>query len=433
MYDLAIIGSGWAGFSAAIYAKELGLSAVLIEKNNLGGTCLNQGCIPTKTLVHFSKNLSSIKNLNLEGIEINNSSFDFQKLFVHKENIVNKLKSGLEFTLKNKKIDFIKGLAALESPNEISIDKNKKIQAKFILIATGSRPIELDWLKFDQKKIISSDDLLNLKEVPKTMLVIGGGVIGSEFAQIYNAIGVKITIVEITENILPTEDKEATKKLELIFKKTGINILTKTDARTLNFNDFDKVLVCVGRRPAIENLGLENLGINQYKNRILVNDYLQTNIPTVYAAGDCIGGMYLAHVASHEGKTAAYNMFNLKNQRKINYKLMPTCVFTDPEVASIGLNEEEAKAQGFKIKLSKFSFLSSGMAHILNKTDGFIKIVSDLDSDEILGASILGPQAIELINIFSLAMANRLKISQIKDTVFCHPSLSETIIEALRT
>ena len=432
MYDLAIIGSGWAGFSAAIYVKELGLEPVIIEKNNLGGTCLNQGCIPTKALVHSSKSLSSIKNLNLEGIEINNLSFDFQKLFVHKENIVNKLKSGLEFSLKNKKIDFVKGLATLESPNEISIDKNKKIQAKFILIATGSRPIELDWLKFDQKKIVSSDDLLNLKEIPKTMLIIGGGVIGCEFAQIYNSMGAKITIVEITENILPTEDKEATKKLESIFKKTGINILTKTDARTLNFNDFDKVLVCVGRRPLIENLGLENLGINQHKNRILVNDYLQTNIPTVYAAGDCIGGMYLAHVASHEGKTAVYNMLNLKNQRKINYKLMPTCVFTDPEVASIGLNEEEAKAGGFKIKVTKFSFLGSGMAHILNKTDGFIKIVSDLDSDEILGVSILGPQAIELINIFSLAMTNRLKISQIKDTVFCHPSLSESIIEALR-
>ena len=429
MYDLVIIGAGWAGFNAALKAKHLGFKVCLIEKAQVGGTCLNLGCIPTKALIQSAKAYALTKKSSAFGIEVSNPKIDFNKIQERKDKIIQQLRSGMQFMLKN--IDFLNAEAKILSAEEIEVS-GKTIKTKFILIATGSRPIELSAVKFDAKKILSSSDALELKEIPESLLIIGGGVIGCEFASLFSILGSQVAIAEKMPQLLPGEDREVAKKIETLFKKKGIKVNTDTDANTLNAAGYNLILVCVGRAPKTEGLGLEKIGIKLDKGKVAVDEYLKTNIDNIYAAGDCTGKTMLAHFAAYQGITAAENIAHPEKPKKADNTNIPNCVFTDPEIASVGLSEDIARGEGMDISIHKFDFLSSGMARITDETDGFIKIISDKKTDQILGASIIGPRATELIATLTLAVSNQLKISQLKGIIFAHPTFSEAIGEALR-
>jgi len=429
-YDLAVIGAGWAGFNAAIRAKELGLKVALIEKEQIGGTCLNRGCIPTKTLIQSAKIYTLAKKSPNFGIDIATPpQVNFIKIQERKDKIIQQLRSGMQFMLKG--IDFFNAQAQILSNQELKIDA-QIVKTKFIIIATGSKPIELKDLKFDGKKIISSDNILSLKEIPKSLLIIGGGVIGCEFASLFSVLETQVSIVELMPQLLPGIDKETAKKLENIFKKKGVKVNTNTDAKTIDLNNYNLTLLCIGRAPEIGNLDLDKIGIKLEKGRIIVDEYLRTNISNIYAAGDCTAKTMLAHFAAYQGHMACENIANPDNPRKADNQNIPNCIFTDPEIASVGLTEEEARNKNIDIKINKFDFLGSGMARILDENEGFVKIVSDNKTEQILGASIIGPRATELIGILTLAISNCLKISQIQDTIFAHPTLSESISGALK-
>ena len=429
MYDLAIIGAGWAGFNAALEAKKLGLNAVLIDKSEIGGTCLNLGCIPTKTLIQSAKICSLIKKSSSFGVNAPQPSLDFLKVLERKEKIIQQLKSGMKSMLTG--VEFISGEAEIVSAREIKIS-GKLIQAKNILIATGSKPYELPQFKFDSKKILSSNEMLFLKDIPASLLIIGGGVIGCEFASLFSILGSKVAIAEKMPQLLPGEDKEIARKIETQFKKKGIKVNTNTDAQVFSLSDFDIVLVCVGRSPQTQNLGLENIGVGLEKGRVIVDGFLRTSINNIYAAGDCASKIMLAHFASYQGILAVNNLANPDNPKALQSNCVPGCIFSDPEIASVGLNEDRAVAAGTDIDIHKFDFLGSGMARIMDETDGFVKIISEKKSGIVIGASIIGPKATELIGIFTLAVKNSLTVKNLRDTIFAHPTLSESVTEALR-
>jgi dihydrolipoamide dehydrogenase len=427
-YDLTIIGAGWAGFNAALKAKQLGLKVCLIEKSQIGGTCLNLGCIPTKALIQSAKVYSLAKKANNFGIEITDPKVNFAKIQERKNKIIQQLGLGIKFMLKG--IDLINAEANIKSSQELKA-AGQDIKTKYILVATGSKPIELNSIKFDGKRILSSDDILNLEQIPKSLLIIGGGVIGCEFANLFSALGSDVSIVEMMPQLLPGIDKEIAKKIESIFKKKGIKVNTNTDATTLDLNNYDLVLLSIGRVAYTGCLGLENAGVKLEKNKIVVDEYLKTSVNNIYAAGDCTGKVMLAHFAAYQGIVAAENIANPKSPRKADNPNIPNCIFTEPEIASIGVSEEEAEKAGIEIKVHKFDFLGSGMARILDESEGFIKVISNKTNQEIIGASIIGPRATELIATFAVALTNKLKIECLRNTVFAHPTLSESIHEAL--
>ncbi len=426
MYDLIVIGAGWAGFSAAEYAAKHGLKTALIENDALGGTCLNYGCIPTKTILNTTKLFSQIKKSQKFAINTTGALVDLPQLIKRKEEVVNKLKNGLEFLIKANKIDLIRGSAKISNPQRIEV-AGQLLGTKYILIATGSKPIELPTIKFDGQKIISSREALQIVAVPKSILIIGGGVIGCEFAEIFSTLGSSVEICELTANLLPGTDKEAARKLETILKKKGVKISLSTDATKVNFENYEKVLLCVGRAPVCDCLG--DMEIKKERSKILVNEYLQTNIPNIYAAGDCIGGYLLAHVASYEGRLAVKNILNA-NTEKADYRAAPSGIYSNPEIAAVGLSEEEARKNYGEITVKRLDFLSLGMAHVLDESEGFIKIISD-KNDFIVGSVIIGPRATEIIHVLTVAIKNSLKTSQLKDTIFAHPTVSEGILETL--
>jgi len=403
------------------------LKVCLIEAAKLGGTCLNSGCIPTKTLIQSAKIYSLVKRSSSFGIELDNPRVNFGKIQERKEKIVAQLGQGMRSGLAG--IDFVNSRARIISANDIKVD-GRQIKAKFILIAAGSRPVELPGFKFDSLKVINSSQALLLQEVPQSLLIIGGGVIGCEFAGLFSTLGSRVSIVEKMPQLLPGADKEVARKIEVIFKKKGIKVDTDTDASALDVNNYAKILVCVGRAADTSGLGLEEAGVKTEKNQIIVNDYLETGIPNIYAAGDCASSVMLAHYAAYQGKAAVENMVN-KRSYKADNRIIPSCIFTDPEIAGVGMNEDEAKAGGLEIDVHRFDFLGSGMAWIIDETEGFIKIISNRASEEILGASIIGPKATELIALFTVAISARLKVSQIRETIFAHPTLSESVHEAL--
>ncbi|MCM8795104.1 MAG: dihydrolipoyl dehydrogenase [Candidatus Omnitrophica bacterium] len=414
-YDLVIIGSGWAGFNAALRAKEFGLKVCLLEKSQIGGVCLNLGCIPTKTLIQAAKVFNLTRKSTNFGIESVNPQINWSKIQERKDKIIQQLRLGMQLMLKG--IDFFPAEAEVLSNQEIR-SGDKILKTKFILLAVGSKPLELPNLKFDGKKIVSSDEIINLKEIPKSLLIIGGGVIGCEFASLFSMFGSRVSIVEKMPQLLPGEDAEVARRLQAIFKKRGINVSTNTDATNLDIKNYDLVLLSIGR-------------VSQAP-QIQVDEYLRTKIPNIYAAGDCTKKIMLAHFAAYQGRIAAENIAHPQNPKKADNPHIPNCIFTLPEIASVGLSEEKAKTMGLEIKIKKFDFMASGMAHILDETEGFIKIVSDGKTGEIKGASIIGPYATELIGILTLAITQHLTLSSLKDTLFAHPTLSESIIEALK-
>jgi dihydrolipoamide dehydrogenase len=427
MYDLAIIGAGWAGFNAALKAKDSGLKVCLIESNQVGGTCLNRGCIPTKALIACAKTYSLLKKSSVFGAASDNPRFNFSKIQERKNRLIQELAQGMQSRLGG--IDFIKSSAEIVSAHEIKA-AGRIINSNFILIATGSRSAELARLKFDALRIISSDEILSLPSVPHSLLIIGGGVIGCEFASLFSIFGTAVSVVEKLPHLLPGEDKEVSSKIEFIFKKKGIKVYINTDLSLIDLNVYEKVLVCVGRIPNISGLGLEGLGIKLENRAIAVDDYLRSSVANIYAAGDCTAKLMLAHYAAYQGVAAVENIVS-NNKFKVDNSVVPACVFCDPEIASVGLNEEKAHAAGLLTKVHKFDFRASAMARIIDQPEGFIKIIANQDTEEIIGGCIIGPKATELIAILTMAVSARLKVNQVRAIIFAHPTLSESLHETV--
>ena len=427
-YDAAIIGAGWAGFNAAIAARAAGLKVILIERGPVGGTCLNRGCIPTKALIQSAKSYALVKKSPLFGIESQSPVLNFGAAQARKDKITAGLRQGMSFMLKG--IDFLQAQARIIDPLTLAAG-DQSISVKHILIATGSRPQELSSLPFDGTRVISSDDALMLQEIPAAMLIVGGGVIGCEFASLFNILGTKVSVCEKMPQLLPGQDKEIARKIESIFKKKGITVSTGTDASVFKPGEFDKIMVCVGRAPDTRGLGLEECGVTLERGRIVVDEYLRTSRQSIYAAGDCASGIMLAHYAAYQGRVAAHNMAHPESPVKADNGVVPGCIFTDPEIAGVGLDEEAARAKGMDVAVHKFDFLGSGMARILDEAEGFIKIISQGPSGRVLGGHIIGPRATELIATLTLAVSSGLSVRQLRETIFAHPTVSEAIGDAV--
>jgi dihydrolipoamide dehydrogenase len=428
MYDLAIIGAGWAGFNAALKAKELGLSVCLIDSGKIGGTCLNSGCIPTKTLIACAKLYALAKKSPSFGIESDNLRLNFSAIQEKKNKVVAQLTRGMQSRLSG--IEFINSAAQIKCPQEIKVD-GRTINAKFILVATGSQPAELEQLKFNQKNILSSDDVLALDRVPESLLIIGAGAIGCEFASLFSGLGAQVTLAEKMPRLLAGEDQEVSRKIESIFNKKGIKVITEANLSGIDLNNYSKILVCVGRCGRTAGLGLEEAGVRLNNNKIIVDDYLKSTQDTIYAAGDCTAKVMLAHYAAYQGILAVENMFSGRLQKADN-PVVPNCIFTDPQIASVGVKENDALDAGLKIKVRKFDFRANAMAQINDETEGWVKIIVDQESGQVIGASIVGPQAAELIATLTLAISRKLTESQIRAVIFAHPTFSESLHEALK-
>jgi len=427
MYDLSIIGAGWAGFNAALRARSLGLKTALIEESSIGGTCLNRGCIPTKTLVQSAKILEESRKAGIFGIGISSlPQVDFLTVQARKDNIIRQLAKGMESRLSG--IDYLSGSARIADNQLIKIS-GREISTKNILLAVGSSPVELPGLPFDGKKILSSDQLLKLETIPGSLLVVGGGVIGCEFAWIFASLGSKVSVVELSDQLLPGVDRDIARKLETVFKKKGVGVSTSTDAGSIDLNNFDKVLVCVGRKANYREFA--EIGIETGRSGFVVDDHLRTSVDNIYAAGDCTGKLMLAHYASYQGVIAAENIRSPQDQRKADNTIVPACIFTSPEIACVGLTEAQARQSNAQVRVSKFDFLGSAMARIQDETEGFIKVVSEGGSNKLLGAHIIGAKATELISVFALALNYGMDANQLKRTIFAHPTFAESIVESL--
>ena len=440
-YDLAIIGSGPGGYVSAIYAARHNLKVCVIENGLTGGTCLNRGCIPTKSLLHSASIISTIKDSSSNGVDITAWKINFEKMVSRKNEVVARLRAGIETLLRANKIDLIRGKASIAGSDTIDIAGARAITAKNIIIATGSRVSELPNIKSDENDILSSDGILNLKAVPSSLVIIGGGVIGCEFASLFNLLRTKVTIVEFTDRLIPTQSREASKKLEMSFVKRGIEVIKSSSAESVlkagslkvalsggKNIEAEKVLISVGRIANIDSLGdLGAIGIATDKGRIVVDDHLRTGVKNVYAIGDCIKGPLLAHKASYDGILAVDNI--LGSSRKPDYSNVPSTIWTDPQIASVGMSEEEAKAKHRDAKVAKFPYLGSGKAFIMGKPEGFVKIIGDAKG-AILGVEILGEGACELIAEAVLARTENITIEEWSRVVHAHPTLSEILQEA---
>ncbi|MFH1645267.1 MAG: dihydrolipoyl dehydrogenase [Candidatus Omnitrophota bacterium] len=442
MYDIAIIGSGPGGYAAAVKASGNGLKVCVVEKNELGGTCLNVGCIPTKSFVHSVNTLRTLKESSIYGIDCKDISVNISKIIDHKNEVVQNLKAGLKSLLESQKIDIIKGSARFLDTQTLTVD-SKQIKAKNFIIATGSSPAEIGPLKFDHKFILSTDDILSLKEIPKKLLIIGGGVIGCEFASIYNFLGAEVTIVELTNQLLPREDREISRRLENSFKKRGITVLKGSKVMSFSINagikfqledsseiNVDKALLSIGRIHNTGCLNLQSCGIIMDKDRIRVDDHLRTNIDHIYAIGDVTGTFYLAHTASYQGEIAVSSI--LGENTRADYAAVPTTIFTYPEISSVGMNEAEAKDLFEDTKVVKIPYAAISKAHIDGETDGFIKIVYDKKTNKILGVRIFGHMASELIPSFTIAMNRNISVFELSKVIYAHPTLAEGIHDALK-
>ncbi|NQT94868.1 MAG: dihydrolipoyl dehydrogenase [Candidatus Omnitrophica bacterium] len=442
MYDLAIIGAGPGGFAAAIKAAESGLKVCLIEKDSIGGTCLNWGCIPTKSIIESIKVLHSAKRARDFGINIQDAGIDFSQIQKRKNDVVTTLRNGAESLLKAKRIDIIKAQARLKDKNTIETENNS-ISAKNIIIATGSVPAELENIKFDHKKIISSKDALELSSLPSSITIIGGGFIGCEFASIFNKLGLEVTIVELMDRLLPGTDSEISRRLQQRFKRDNIEIKKSSKVTDLKVEkkaiakledgssiESDIVLMCVGRTPNTAGLNLERIGIKTEKNRIIVDNRLKTSVPNIYAIGDAIDGYLLAHVATYEAMIAADNI--LGKEALADYTGIPSSIFTHPEISSVGITEDRAKEMGLDYKVTKLPLAEVSKAHIMGETEGLIKLITEADGKRILGAHIMGALASELISDFAISIKNGLSADELSDTVYAHPTLSEGIWDLVK-
>lgn len=445
---LAILGAGPGGYVAAIKAAQLSAQVTVIEEKEVGGTCLNRGCIPTKALLASSEMLSKVRELEDFGIELKGEIVpNLSKIIERKNRVVNTQVKGIRSLFKSWGITLKEGRGIFISPKEIEVtlkDGSKdNVKADKIIIATGSRPAQIPAFSFDEERILSSDDALELKEIPKSLLIIGAGVIGCEFACIYRELGSDVTMVEMLPRAIATEDMEISELFEKELKKKKIKLYTnvkveKVDKRDDGVHAFlsdgkeivaEKVLVSIGRAFNSDRIGLEAVGIDKgNRGEVIVNEKMETNVSDVYAIGDVIGGILLAHVASKEGIIAAENASGAS--KNIDYSVVPAAIFTSPEIASVGLREYQAMEKGIKVRTGHFQFRALGKAHAIGEIVGFVKIVADSDSDRVLGVHIIGPHASDLIHEAALAIKAGLKTKDIAETIHAHPTLSEGIMEA---
>jgi dihydrolipoamide dehydrogenase len=449
-YDVIVIGSGPGGYVTAIRASQLGLKTAIIEKAELGGVCLNWGCIPTKALLKSAQVFEYINHAADFGIQVAGHRADFENIIKRSRDVASGMSNGVNFLMKKNKIDVIQGFGKIKPGKKVEVTatdgKVNIYDAQHIIIATGARSRELPNLKQDGQKIIGYREAMTLKKQPKKMVVVGSGAIGVEFAYFYKALGTEVTIVEYLPNIVPLEDEEVSKQLERSFKKMGINVLTNTEVTEVDTKgssckvaiktkkgveviECDIVLSAVGITPNIENIGLEEVGIIIEKGKVNVDKYYRTNIPGYYAIGDIVPGHALAHVASAEGIICVENIAG-HNPEPLDYKNIPGCTYCTPEVASVGYTEKGAKEAGFELKIGKFPFSASGKASAAGHKEGFVKLIFDAKYGELLGAHMVGYNVTEMIaEIVAIRKLETTGHELIK-TVHPHPTMSEAIMEA---
>ena len=456
-YDVLVLGSGPGGYPAAIRASQLGFKVAIIEKESLGGVCLNWGCIPTKALLKSAQVYDYMKHSADYGINATNVAHDFGAVVKRSRGVADKMSKGVQFLMKKNKIDVVMGHGKIAGKGKIEVtaaDGGKQmVEGKYIIIATGARSRQLPNLPQDGKKIIGYRDAMVLAEQPKSMIVVGSGAIGVEFADFYNSMGTKVTIVEFMDRIVPVEDADISKELEKQLKKKGITILTSSEVTKVDTAgagvkahvknaagesvlEADIVLSAVGIAPNIENIGLEETGIKVEKGRVVVDKGQQTSVPGIYAIGDCSPGQALAHVAAKEGISAAENIAYLEKKfhhkpEAIDYNNVPGCTYCSPEIASVGYTEKAAKEAGYEIKVGKFPFMASGKASAAGNTDGFVKVIFDAKYGEFLGAHMIGTGVTEMIAEVVVARKLEATNHEILNAIHPHPTMSEGIKEAV--
>ena len=446
-YDVVIVGAGPGGYVAAIRAGQLGLKVAIVEREEVGGVCLNWGCIPSKSLLKNAEVLSLMKQADKFGITFDNMQYDLSKAMNRSRQVADRLVKGVQYLLKKNKVDLVKGEGRIAGTGTVEVSpEGKKLDTKNVIIATGSRPRLLPGLQFDSELIISSYDALKLTEVPSRLIVVGGGAIGVEFAYFYRTYGSEVTIIELLPHILPNEDEEISILLEKSLSKLGIEILTGCSVQKITKQkgkgkvlfssesgekeiEGDKILIAIGVMGNSENIGLEKLGVKVEKGFINVDEKMATNVEGVYAIGDVTGPPLLAHVASAQGVLAVETIAGHETTPLV-YEDMPRATYCHPQVASLGLTEAQAKERGFKVKVGKFPFSASGKAIALDDYEGMVKFVVDEEFGELLGAHIIGPEASELLSEIGVAKRLEYSADDIARTVHAHPTLSEAIMEA---
>ncbi len=450
-YDIIVVGSGPGGYVTAIRASQLGLKTAVVERESLGGICLNWGCIPTKALLKSANVFEYLQHASDYGITVKDAEADFGAMVSRSREVANGMSNGIQFLMKKNKIDVLSGTGILKAGKKVAVtdDKGKTTEysaSKGVIIATGARSKQLPSLPQDGKKVIGYREALTLKTQPKKMVIVGSGAIGVEFAYFYNAIGTEVTVVEYLPNIVPIEDADVSKQLLKSFKKSGIKVMTKSSVESVDTSgkgcvatvktakgeekiECDIVLSAVGIEANIENIGLEDLGIVTDKGRILVNDYYQTNLPGYYAIGDVIPTAALAHVASAEGIICVEKIAG-ENPDTLDYGNIPGCTYCSPEIASVGMTEAQAKEEGRDIKIGKFPFSASGKASAAGAKEGFVKLIFDAKYGELLGGHMIGANVTEMVA--ELVALRKLETTghELIKTVHPHPTMSEAIMEA---
>ncbi|MDX1903078.1 MAG: dihydrolipoyl dehydrogenase [Thermonemataceae bacterium] len=450
-YDLIVIGSGPGGYVAAIRASQLGLKTAVVEAAELGGICLNWGCIPTKALLKSAQVFEYVKHAKDYGISVSDANVDFKGMINRSREVAGGMSKGIQFLFKKNKIDLIEGFGKLTKDKKIEVtakDGSKKIvEAKNIILATGGRARELPHIKIDNQKIIGYRKAMYMENQPKSMIIMGSGAIGVEFAYFYNSIGTKVTIVEFMPRIVPVEDEDVSKQLEKSYKKMGVNIMTSSSVESVDTSgvgckvtvktptgtqilEADVVLSAVGVTANLEGIGLEEVGIQTDKGKIVVDNYGQTNVAGIYAIGDITRGQALAHVASAEGIICVEKIAGL-NPHPLNYGNIPGCTYSQPEIASVGLTEAQAKEQGYEIKVGKFPFTASGKASAGGVKEGFVKVIFDAKYGEWLGCHMIGANVTEMIAEAVVARNLETTGHEIIKSVHPHPTMSEAIMEAV--
>ncbi len=445
-YDIIVIGSGPGGYVAAIRAAQLGKKVALVERAETGGVCLNWGCIPTKALLRSAQIYVDTQSAGQYGIEIAGEvKPDLEKIVARSRGVADTMSKGVQFLLKKNNIELIQGFGKLTAPGHINVE-GAGYEADHIILATGARPREMGFMPIDGEHIINSKQALTLTKLPETMVVVGSGAIGSELAWFYAALGVKVTVVEYLPHLMPLEDEEISKTIERAFRKMRIGVLVDTTVKHVVVNESGKcevavesrkgsetltadiVLSAVGIKSNLENLGLEELGVQVERDKIVVDKYYRTNVKGLYAIGDIVGGPALAHVASAEGICCVEAICGLK-PKPVDYMNIPSCVYTSPEVASVGLTEQELQKQGVKYKVGRFPYTASGKATAAGERDGFVKLLFGAD-DKLLGAHFVGAHVTEMIAEPTLARALGATAEQIARTIHAHPTMNEATMEA---
>lgn len=453
-YDVVVIGSGPGGYVAAIRASQLGLKAALVEKDKkLGGTCTLRGCIPTKALLESASVYESALSAKKFGVAVDDVDLEFDGVQKYRDGIVKSSTNGVSFLMRKNKVDVLQGHGRIAGKGKVSVTdakgKSKTYGAKNIILATGSVCKDLPFIEMDHKRTVNSDDILDISRVPKSLIVMGAGAVGTEFASVYKSFGSDVTLVEYQDRLLPIEDKDISAELEKSFKRRKIDVKTGTAIRTVEFTkdgvsvsmepadggettvqEAEMLLVAVGRAPVTSDIGLDAVGLKATENGFIdVDEYCRTGADNVFAIGDIIATPLLAHTASHEGIMVA-ELIADKNPRPIQYDFNPNCTYCSPEVASVGLTEEEAIKRGYDVKIGTFSLSANGKARIMGQANGLVKIVADKKYDQLLGAHIIGPKATELIAELAAALTLESTTEELVNTIHPHPTLAEAIGEA---